>query len=176
MRDRGRRTETAQAGTRGAQALRYGDLRILEERFRRRSDCATRFSGAGGRGSRSASAAIVPHDVDGQHCHRCGQGIGDQRGCMTNRWLKCHGSGGRLRFIVRDHDTVVPVSRCDDGGARARAARWKISMMTIRPPQQGHGRGRCGNGVSLSTGGAGTASSSRARATLALRPALARRP
>ena len=45
------------------------------------------------------------------------------------------------------HDTIVPVKGCDDGGARARAARWKISMMTIRPPQQGHGGRGSGSGV-----------------------------
>ena len=42
---------------------------------------------------------------------------------MTNRWLKRHGFGGRLRFMVLDHDTVVRVKGYDDGGARARAAR-----------------------------------------------------
>jgi hypothetical protein len=50
---------------------------------------------------------------------------------MTDRWLKRHGFGGRLRFIVLDHDTVVPVWGCEDGGARARAARAKISMMIM---------------------------------------------
>ena len=47
-----------------------------------------------------------------------------------------------------DHDTVVPVN---DGGARARAARWKISMMTMRPPQQGHGGRRSGGDAASST-------------------------
>jgi hypothetical protein len=41
-------------------------------------------------------------------------------------------------FIGPDHDTGVLVQAGDDGGARARAARWKISMTTMRPPQQGH--------------------------------------
>jgi len=34
---RGRRTETSQARTRGAQVRRYGDLRILVQLFRRRA-------------------------------------------------------------------------------------------------------------------------------------------
>src|SRR3974390_1037582 len=97
--------------------------------------------------------------------------------CMTSCWLKHHGFGGRLRFIVLGHDAMVLVQRCDDGGARARAARWKISMMTMRPPQQGHGgRGSGGGAASWTAVEAGAASNSRARATLALRPALARRP
>ena len=79
--------------------------------------------------------------------------------------------------MVLDHDTVVRVKGYDDGGARARAARWKISMMTMRPPQQGHGGRRSGGDAASSTSTcAGAASNSRARATLALRPALARRP
>ena len=74
------------------------------------------------------------------------------------------------------HATMVPEKGCDAGGAPARAARWKISMMTIRPPQQGHGKGGSGSGVSSTAGDTGTASNSRARATFALRVALARRP
>ena len=54
--------------------------------------------------------------------------------------------------------------------ARARAARWKISMMTIRPPQQGHGRRGSGSGAACSTAvEEDTASHFRARATLAFR-------
>ena len=97
--------------------------------------------------------------------------------CMTSCWLKHHGFGGRLRFIVLGHDAVVPVQRCDDGGARARAARGKISMMTMRPPQQGHGgRSSGGEAASSTSLRAGASSSARARATLSLRLALARKP
>ena len=96
---------------------------------------------------------------------------------MTDRWLKRHGFVGRLRFIELDHDTVVPGRGRDDGGARAQAACWKISMMTIRPPQQGHGGRRSGGeAVSSFSVRVGAASISRARATLSLRPALARKP
>ena len=87
------------------------------------------------------------------------------------------GCDGRLRFIVLDHDTVVLVNGYDDGGARARPARWKVSMMTIRPPQQGHGGRRSSSeAASSSSVRAGAASNFRARATLCLRPALARKP
>src|SRR5262249_29068857 len=46
--------------------------------------------------------------------------------------------------------------------------------MTIRPPQQGHGRGVSGSGVSLTAGGAGTASNSREREPLAAYRCVAR--
>jgi hypothetical protein len=48
-------------------------------------------------------------------------------------------------FIVLDHDAVVLVNGYDGGGGRARPARWKISKMTIRLPQQGHGGRRSGS-------------------------------
>jgi len=41
--------------------------------------------------------------------------------------------------MVPGHDTAVPVQAGDDGGARAWAARPKISMTIMRPPQHGHG-------------------------------------
>ena len=87
------------------------------------------------------------------------------------------GCDGRFRFIVLDHDTVVLVNGYDGGGARARPARWKISMMTMRAPQLGHGGRRSGGEAASATSvRAGSASNFRARATLSLRPALARKP
>jgi hypothetical protein len=83
--------------------------------------------------------------------HRRGQRISDRRRCITNRSLKRRGIGAGLRFVVLDHGTVVPVWGCEDGGARARAARWNISMMTIRPPQQGHGGRMSGGDAASST-------------------------
>src|SRR6516165_9855342 len=78
---------------------------------------------------------------------------------MTERRLKRHGFGGRFRFIELEHHTMVPVWGPDGGGARARAARWKISMMTIRPPQQGHGGRRSGGEAASSASGRARASS-----------------
>jgi hypothetical protein len=66
---------------------------------------------------------------------------------MTPRWPRPHGFDGGVKFIAADHNTVVPLEGCDDGGARARAAGWKISTLTIRPPQQGHGGQGCGSGA-----------------------------
>jgi hypothetical protein len=62
--------------------------------------------------------------------------------------------------------------------------RVKVSMMIIRPPQQGHGRGSMRgwsasgvvSGISGCFGRAGTASKSRARAMLAARLPLANNP
>ena len=60
------------------------------------------------------------------------------------------------------------------GGARGCIQRSKVSMMRIRPPQQGQGGNRSGgSSVTMASGGGATASSSRTRAMLALRVALA---
>jgi hypothetical protein len=38
---------------------------------------------------------------------------------MAPHWRKPHGFDGKSRFIVSDHETIVLVEGCDDGGARA---------------------------------------------------------
>ena len=92
-----------------------------------------------------------------------------------------NGSGLGGVLAVPGHDAILRVGSGMYGGARGCSLRWKISMMTMRPPQHGQG----GNGVaagaaggssgSAAMGGA-TASNSLARAILALQPALASRP
>ena len=68
------------------------------------------------------------------------------------------------------HGVISRFGDVPDGGARGWAHRSKASMMTMCPPQHGHG-GRtsaASSGVPSSRGGA-TFSSSRARARLAFR-------
>ena len=94
-------------------------------------------------------------------------------------------SGGAvLVAFPRDHEVSILI------GARAGVERWfgccpraKVSMMIMRPPQQGHGRGstRCwpmsaAAAVSVSVEQGGAASNSRACATLAARLPLANSP
>ena|SRR5271154_5415171 len=78
---------------------------------------------------------------------------------------------------VPGHDGA-PVASAARGGARGWVQRSKVSMMRMRPPQQGQG-GSWAGGSSISTGsgvGGDTASHSRTRAMLALRVALANNP
>ena len=75
------------------------------------------------------------------------------------------------------HGITIPVERAEVGGARGCIQRSNVSMMIMRPPQQGQG----GHGSGASAGsavclGVGAAISMRARAMLALRPPLASRP
>ena len=99
---------------------------------------------------------------------------------MRRGVLRCpvHGrNGGDRRYAVPDHDAKLPDTRTTAGGARGWYRRSKVSMMTIRPPQHGHG-GRvsdCSAGVSSVARGA-TASNCRARRRLSLRELLASRP
>jgi hypothetical protein len=69
---------------------------------------------------------------------------------------------------VPGHGVIIPVGAADTGGPRGSIPLWKVSMMIMRPPQQGHG-GRRSGGSPWSTGsaglvGGGTASSCRTRA------------
>ena len=78
------------------------------------------------------------------------------------------------------HDAILRVGGSRRGGARGCILRWKISIMTMRPPQQG--KGANGTAADAAGGSAGsvatgaTASNALARAILALWVALARRP
>ena len=75
------------------------------------------------------------------------------------------------------HGGTLRVGAADRGGARGCLHRPKISMMIMRPPQQGQGgSGSIGSGTSTGTGGGATASSSRARAIVVLRAELASKP
>ena len=75
------------------------------------------------------------------------------------------------------HDGVVPVAAMPCGGARGCRYRSKVSMMTMCPPQHGHG-GRTSVGSSIGSvwGGGATFSNWRARARLVLRAELASSP
>ena len=85
----------------------------------------------------------------------------------------------QLKLAVPGHGAIIPAGGRKRGGARARKVGSKMSMTTMRPPQQGHGGfgtgGSAPSGAGASTA-IGTARSSRARAVLALRPAVASRP
>ena len=75
------------------------------------------------------------------------------------------------------HDGISVAVRAR-GGARGCIQRSNVSMMRMRPPQQGQG-GRQSSGSSASTGfaaGEAPASSSRARAISSLRTELASKP
>jgi hypothetical protein len=79
-------------------------------------------------------------------------------------------TGGRWYRAEPDHDTGLPGKSVPQGGALGWPGRWKVSMMTMWPPQHGHG-GRV-SGASVmgpSVAGGATASSSRTRARLVLR-------
>jgi hypothetical protein len=81
----------------------------------------------------------------------------------------------RVKVHRAQSDTMVPWGDAS-ALARARAQRWDISMMTMRPPRQGHrGRTSGSDAAPLSFVRTSAASNSRARATLSLRPALARK-
>ena len=80
-------------------------------------------------------------------------------------------------LAVPGHDGVLPDGWSGNGGARGWAPRWKISMTTMRPPQQGQGGGEYGSGaISSFSLGAGAASNSLVRVRLLSRPAPASRP
>jgi hypothetical protein len=83
-----------------------------------------------------------------------------------------------------DHDVSILITAVDAAGRwRGEEPRWNVSMMTMRPPQRGHG---CESGlgslasaqlVSPASGcAAGTSSRRRARAMLSARVPLANRP
>lgn len=75
------------------------------------------------------------------------------------------------------HDGLLPVGAVVRGGARGCRHRPKVSMMIMRPPQQGQGGSQSiGSGDATISDGGATASNSRARAMLALRAELASRP
>ena len=84
----------------------------------------------------------------------------------------------------RHHEvSILIVAEAGVGRCLGWQPRAKVSMMNMRPPQQGHGRGSMRGssaaGVSVVSGGSGltgTASSSRARAMLSPREPLASRP
>src|SRR5882724_13629542 len=84
----------------------------------------------------------------------------------------------------RDHDVSILITFRDAAGRwRGEAPRSNVSMMTMRPPQHGHGyAGGVGSFASAqwvsvaSDCAAGTASSSRARVMLSARVPLANRP
>jgi hypothetical protein len=78
---------------------------------------------------------------------------------------------------MRGHGVTFPFGAGQTGGARGRLARWKVSMMTMRPPQHGQG-GRSYDVLSCSVGAVGGGAPNRtlARSTLAFRPLLASRP
>lgn len=83
-------------------------------------------------------------------------------------------------LAVPGHEAILPAGSGMYGGARGGSLRWKISMMTMPPPQ--HGQGGKGAAAISADGSAGsaamgaTASKSLARAILALQLALASRP
>ncbi len=83
---------------------------------------------------------------------------------------ECQGCGGEQEHGVPGHAATVPVGLADRGGPRGGIHRSKVSMMRMRPPQQGQGGSGSGGAIG-SAGRAGGASAriSRARARLALR-------
>jgi hypothetical protein len=94
-------------------------------------------------------------------------------GRRPQRWR----GGVRWRQAVPGHDGFIPVGVCACGGARGWLQRPKISMMRMRPPQQG--QGGVGPGASIGSAGSNggsTANNSRARLMLALRVVLASSP
>ena len=78
------------------------------------------------------------------------------------------------------HDAILRISGGKYGGARGGSLRWKISIMTMRPPQHGQGGNGAAAGVAGGFSGSAamgaTASNSLARAILTLQPVLASRP
>jgi len=62
----GRRTETAQARTRGAQVRRYGDLKILVWPYGWRGDCDLRLAGGAWRNGRFTGMGLARWDGGGQ--------------------------------------------------------------------------------------------------------------
>jgi hypothetical protein len=93
---------------------------------------------------------------------------------------KC--STGMSHRTRSDHDVSILIAAAAAGRLRGEEPRWNVSMMTMRPPQHGHG---CESGlgsaasaqlVSPALGCAGTSSKRRALATLSARVPLASRP
>ena len=75
------------------------------------------------------------------------------------------------------HDVVVPVDTMPCGGARGCRQRSKVRVMTMCPPQHGHGgRTSVGSSTGSASGGDTTFSNWRARARLVLRAELASSP
>jgi len=120
-------------------------------------------------GSPWVSASTKVCDV-GQHVERHSRRERHHRRKRTGRAARC-------RRAMPGHGAVVPVGLVACGGAQGCRQRSKVSMTTMRPPQQGHG-GRASSGstgAAAATGGA-TPSSWRACSRCALRVAPASRP
>jgi hypothetical protein len=59
---------------------------------------------------------------------------------MRERWPRgVVGGQGRFVCVVPGHDAIIRVGWLERGGPRGCAQRSKVSMMIMRPPQQGQG-------------------------------------
>lgn len=97
----------------------------------------------------------------------CDQGHRPERMC----------SGVMQIQAVPGHETILRIERGGFGGARGCIQRSNVSMMTMRPPQQGQGGWTSISSSAVSGSGGGAASSNaRASARLSLRAELASSP
>lgn len=104
-------------------------------------------------------------------------GVDDHHG---QAWIRCRRLGAydmRQDNAMPGHGAVSRFVVRTPGGPRGCLHRLKVSMMIMRPPQQGHGgRRSSGSSVVSSSDGAATFRRSRASARLALRAEPASRP
>lgn len=161
-------------------ASRYGDLAGGSSARRRCGLCGLANPWLDEASRRSAGAAIARFAVD----------AGGPMLLSRARFGRCRAPWGRacpmaeaaslrpcVGFGRAGSRRPRPALHRLGGGARARATSPKVSITSMRPPQQGHGVRRSAAEAGLGVwGGAGTASSSRARAMLALHRPVASRP
>jgi len=60
------------------------------------------------------------------------------RSARGAHWPLCAGDDLMELRAVPDHGVALPVGAAEAGGARGCIQRWKVSMMIMCPPQQGH--------------------------------------
>lgn len=164
-----RRTKSSNAGTRVGHALRYGDFRfrlVLPK----------------------AGSAVLGVMAGNMICYFCWiERICRQKRELSRSDIWCAYKQGHRRKRMRSgvmqiqavpgHEAILRVERGGFGGARGCIQRSNVSMMTMRPPQQGQGGWTSITSSAVSGSGGGAASSNaRASARLSLRAELASNP
>ena len=142
-----------QAGETHGRARRRGGPQSLRSRVRRRCQRAD-----------TCCPGLAADDAG----HREGELV---------RWPKRRRFDPMLDLVVPGHGALIRLSIGVGAEPGRGATPSKLSITSMRPPQQGHGVRRSAEEAGLvASGGAGTASSSRARAMLALHRPVASRP